>query len=81
MTDLTVNDDIFTSSTPGELVRGLAGNDQITASQGGNTLRGGDGNDTLLGGSGNDILYGDDFSNVTFHNVLNGRGGDDAIYS
>ena len=81
MTDLTVNDDIFTSSTPGELGRGLAGNDQITASQGGNTLRGGDGNAKRLEGSCNDIIYGgngfDDINGGLGADILTGGGAAD----
>ena len=83
MAIITLNpgDDVYASGTPGDQIYGMAGNDTLTASAGGNRLDGGDGDDVLNGGAGNDVLVGDADTNFTFHNVLNGFGGSDAIVS
>jgi Ca2+-binding RTX toxin-like protein len=80
-THLGPQNNIYTSTTPGERIFGEGGSDTITASSGGNTLLGGVGDDVLNGGDGNDVLYGDDVTDLTAHNVLNGGGGADRIFS
>lgn len=79
--NLTPGDDNYTAGTAGDVIYGLAGNDTLQASSGGNVLRGGDGNDVVYGGHGDDTLYGDDSTNFTYHNTLQGGGGNDAIIS
>ncbi len=50
--------DVITGNDIANVLRGMAGNDFISAGLGNDRLEGGDGNDTLIGGAGNDILDG-----------------------
>lgn len=79
----TAGDDSLTLSSAGSL-DGLAGNDTLTGSSGGDSLSGNDGRDKLLGkggsdglngGSGNDVLRGSRGADD-----LNGGSGKDKLY-
>ena len=50
--------DVITGNDLANVLRGMAGNDSISAGLGNDRLEGGDGNDTLAGGAGDDILDG-----------------------
>lgn len=81
MTTLSTDSDSYTSTTPGEDVYGIDGNDTLTASDGGNALYGGTGNDVLNGGLGDDLLSSDDSTADEGLNVMNGGGGSDTLLS
>jgi Ca2+-binding RTX toxin-like protein len=88
-------DDVADDGAPGEgddvatdieILKGGAGDDQLTGSAGNDTIFGGPGNDTIAGGAGDDTLYGD-AGNDTFDegaqpsgaDVLNGGAGIDTV--
>ncbi len=50
--------DVITGNDLANVLRGMAGNDSISAGLGNDRIEGGDGNDTLAGGAGDDILDG-----------------------
>ena len=50
--------DVITGNDLANVLRGMAGNDFISAGLGNDRIEGGDGNDTLAGGAGDDILDG-----------------------
>lgn len=59
--------DILAGTVNGEIIRGLGGNDGITAGDGDDYIEGGEGSDlvlagfgadTVFGGAGNDVIYG-----------------------
>ncbi|MGB3192202.1 MAG: ExeM/NucH family extracellular endonuclease [Limnoraphis sp.] len=62
------------SITPGEVINGTAGRDNLTGTDGDDTITGFQGKDTLLGGTGNDELFGNNGSDV-----LEGGLGDDQL--
>ncbi|MEI2677291.1 MAG: calcium-binding protein [Burkholderiaceae bacterium] len=84
----TAGNDVLVGTPFAETLRGLAGNDTLTAagSSGGDTLDGGDGNDvlkllpetysyvgaTFIGGKGNDTIIGSVYSDVYLFNVGDG---------
>src|SRR5262245_17609431 len=69
---LTLNDDTHTASDGGELIDGLAGNDNITGGHGNDALDGGTGSDLLAGGAGNDAYFVDNFGDVVIENANDG---------
>ncbi|KAB0267927.1 beta strand repeat-containing protein [Microvirga brassicacearum] len=68
--------DIISGNTNAEVIRGLGGNDKISAGGiGSDTIDGGDGDDTLDGGYGADSLLGGSGSDILTDN----GGGDDTL--
>ncbi|MBT2786097.1 MULTISPECIES: calcium-binding protein [unclassified Halomonas] len=70
-----VEGDTDDNELSGAVVFGGAGNDTLTALEGGSLLHGGEGDDTLMGGLGNDQLYGGEGNDT-----LIVRGGNDVLY-
>jgi Ca2+-binding RTX toxin-like protein len=88
----TSGNDVFSSTSVGDnldalggddLVSGADGDDTILASDGNDTILGGSGGDSLFGGIGNDSLFGDfeveGFASLSGNDTLHGDEGNDSL--
>ena len=77
-------DDILTSGSGDDTLKGENGDDFLTANDGADILRGGQHEDQLLGGHGNDTLNGGSHDDALVagngHDVLRGGSGRDSLY-
>jgi Ca2+-binding RTX toxin-like protein len=68
----------------GDIIRGLAGNDQVSAGPRGDTIKGGAGFDDLRGNGGNDVVNGgadaDTLDGGAGNDVVKGSAGDDLMF-
>ncbi|NET38049.1 MAG: calcium-binding protein, partial [Cyanothece sp. SIO1E1] len=71
---LSDGNDVFNGDKTSQIIRGLGGNDRITAKAGDDKVYGGAGSDTLWGNHGNDTLKGGQG-----HDTLGGGSGDDIL--